>query len=99
MSEASDPLQEVEVLGAAPEGDVLAIVGRRRRVSLPLGERLDRAPERRSRLDEVDLVAGVCELERRREASEPAADDDDPHGKITLPSRSRFTRVPSSTSP
>ena len=57
---------------------MLAVVGRRRRVALALGQRLDGAAERRPRLVEDDLVAGVGQLERRGEAGEPAADDGDP---------------------
>ena len=73
----ADPLDEAPVLREATERDVLAVVGRRRRVALALGQRLDGAPERRSRLVEDDLVAGVRQFQRRGQAGEPAADDGD----------------------
>ena len=68
-----------EVLRAAAERDVLAVVGRRRRVALALGQRLHRAAERRPRLEEGHLVAGVGEVERRGEPGQAAADDHGPH--------------------
>ena len=74
------------VLLEAAERDVLAVVGRRRRVALALGQRLHGAAERRPRLVQHDLVAGVDELERGREAGEPAADDRDlPRATIVTP--------------
>ena len=54
---------------------MLAVVGRRGRIALTLGQRLHRAAERRPRLVERDRVALVGELERGREAGEPASDD------------------------
>ena len=75
----ADPVEEGEVFREAAERDVLAVVGRRRWVAVPLGQRLHGAAERRARLVERDAVARVRELERRRETGEAAADDGRSH--------------------
>ena len=61
---------------------MLAVVGRRLRVSVALGERLHRTAQRRPRLVERDGVALVGELQRGREPREPASDDGEVHGRI-----------------
>ena len=83
---------------------MLAVVGRGRRVALALGQRLHRAAERRPRLVQHDLVAGVDQLERGGETREPAADDGDLHGNEVarddpeLRRASRAAALPSKTS-
>ena len=62
---------------------MLAVVGRRRRIALALGQRLHGAAERRPRLVERDGVALVGELERGREPGQPASDDGGVHGRST----------------
>ena len=79
----ADLRDEVQIRGAAPEGDVLAVVRRRARVTLPFRQGLHRPAERRPRLEEADVVALLRELERRREPGEPTADDRDPHSATT----------------
>jgi hypothetical protein len=74
---------EIEVRGAASEGNVLAIVGRRARIPLPLGECLNRAAERRPCLEQAHAMTLSRELERCRQAREPPADDRDPHSATT----------------
>src|SRR4029079_15486923 len=71
----ADPLDEAAVLGEAAERDVLAVVRRRRRVTLKLGQRLDGAAQRRTGLVEDDLVPRVDQLERSGQARQPPADD------------------------
>ena len=73
----ADPGEEPLVGREAAERDVLAVVGRRRRVALALRQRLHRAAERRPRLVEHDLVPAVDQLERSRQAGEATADDRD----------------------
>ncbi len=80
---APDALQEREVLGAAAQRDVLAVVGRRIGVALALGQRLHGAAERRPRLEQRHLMSAVCELERGGEPGKAAADDDRPHRAAT----------------
>src|SRR5918996_1096780 len=90
-----DVLEEAEVLREAAQRDVLAVVGRRVRIALAPGERLDGAAERWPRLHHGDLVASAHELERRREARQPPADDDRPHSAATartLPAAERRGR-------
>jgi hypothetical protein len=72
-----DPGEESRVLLEAAEGDVLAVVRRRRRILLTLGQRLDGTAERRPRFVQEDRVPSIDELERSRQAGEPAADDRD----------------------
>src|SRR5262249_28160248 len=76
----SDPLDEAPVLAEAAEGNVLAVVGRRRRILLPLGQGLDRSPAGRPRLVQNDLVPRIDEFEGGGQAGEPAPDDGDPLG-------------------
>ena len=74
---------------------MLAVVGRRVGVALALGQRLHRAAERRPRLEQRHLVAGVDELERGGEPREAAADHDRPHRAATaraLPTAERCGR-------
>ena len=71
----ADAVEEAQVLGEAAERDVLAVVGRRGRITLTLRQRLHGAAERRPRLVERDRVALVGELERGRETGQPASDD------------------------
>ena len=78
-----DPREEAEVLGAAPERDVLAVVRRRVGVALARGQRLHRAPERRARLEDGDVVARVGQVERGGEPGQAAADDDSLHSAAT----------------
>ena len=54
---------------------MLAVVGRRGWIAFALRQRLHGAAERRPRLVERHGVALVGELERGREAGQPAADD------------------------
>ena len=82
-----------EVLREAAERDVLAVVGRRLRVALARGQRLHRAAERRPRLVERDVGAGVDEVERGGEPGEPAADDGDPHASSPRATIASFVRV------
>ena len=70
---------ELRPRGEAGERDVLAVVGRRRGVALPLGQRLHRAAEGRPRLEHGHLVALLAEPECGREAREAAAYHDDSH--------------------
>src|SRR5690349_7872857 len=74
-----DSPEEALPLGEAAEADVLAVVRRRRRVSVARRKRLHRAAEGRPHLVENDLVAPVDQLERGGEARETAADDCRPH--------------------
>ena len=69
---------------------MLAVVGRRRRVALALGQRLHRAAEGRPRLEQLDLPAGVDELERGGETGEPSTDDDRPHRRRPCPTMRSF---------
>src|SRR3954471_23722306 len=75
----ADPVEERQVLRKAAERDVLAVVRRRRRVALTLGERLHRAAECRPRFVERHVVARVDEIERCGEAGQAASDDGGPH--------------------
>jgi hypothetical protein len=52
-----DALEEANVLRAASERHVLAVVGRRRRIALSLRERLHRAAQRGPRLQQADVMA------------------------------------------
>ena len=74
---------------------MLAVVGRRRGVALPLGQRLDRAAEGRPRFEQPDLPAGVHELERGREPREAAADDGGSHRRNPCPTIFSFESVES----
>src|SRR4029453_298057 len=74
---------EVEVGRATAQRDVVAVVGRRARIALALGQGLNCATERRSRFGELHVVALARELERGRKAGEPATDDRDPHSATT----------------
>ena len=76
--------------GEAAEADVLAVVGRRRRVALPLRQRLHRAAERRARLEQRHLLARPDQTERGRETGEPAADHDAPHRRRPPPTMRSF---------
>ena len=76
-------LEEAEVLGAAAERDVLAVVGRRIRVALAHRQGLHRAAEGRPRLEDGDVVAGFGEVERGREAGKASAHDDSFHRAAT----------------
>src|SRR5581483_5303229 len=60
----ADQVEEAPVLVEAAERDVLAVVGRRRRIACPLGQPLPGPAERRPRLVQRELVARVDELER-----------------------------------
>ncbi len=62
---------------------MLAVVRRRVGVALAGGERLHRAPERRARLDDGDLVARVGQVERRGEPGQATADDHSLHRAAT----------------
>ena len=75
MLRAADPLEEAEVGVETTQRDVLAVVGRRRGVALAFGQRLHLAAECRPGFEERHLVAGIDELECRREPGQPAADD------------------------
>ena len=70
----ADPFEEAQVLGEAAEGDVLAVVRRRRRLARALGKRLHRPAERRPRLEQRHVGVRVDEVERGGEARETAAD-------------------------
>ena len=72
-------VEKAQVLGEAPERDVLTVVGRRVGISVALRQRLHRASERRSGLVQGHLDPGVEQLERGGEPREPAADDGDLH--------------------
>src|SRR5919201_1415083 len=74
-AELPDPAQECLVALEAPEGDVLAVVGRRGRIALTLGERLDGTAQRRPRLVERDLGPGVHQAQRGREAGQAPSYD------------------------
>ena len=92
-------LEEAEVLGEAVERDVLAVVRRRLRVSLALGECLHRAAECRARLMEDDFLPRVHELERGGEAREPAADDRHLQRKTPRATTASFSGVESRVLP
>ncbi len=77
----ADPLEEAQVLGEAAERDVLAVVGRRLRIALAVGQRLDGAAERRPSLVDGDGMPGVDQVERRGQPRQAAADDRDLHGR------------------
>ena len=62
---------------------MLAVVGRRRRVSFALGQGLDRAAERWASLEEGHVVARVDQVERGGEPGQPAADHDRLHSAAT----------------
>jgi hypothetical protein len=79
----TDPCEEAEVLDAAAESDVLAVVGRRVGVALALRQGLHGASERRPGLEDGDVVARVGQLERRGEPREAAADHDGSHSAAT----------------
>ena len=95
----ADPLQERQVLREAAERDVLAVVGRRVRVSLASRQRLHRAAERRPRLVERDVGAAVDEVERGREPGQPASDHRDHHASSPRATIASFDRVEGRTSP
>jgi len=82
---AADPLEERQIVREAAERDVLAVVGRRLGIALPLGQRLHLAAEGRPGLEQRHVVAGVGELERRSESGEAAADHDCFHSAIAKP--------------
>ena len=86
----ADPLEEREVLGEAAEGDVLPVVGRRRRIAVALGKRLHGAAERRPGFQQGDVVPRVQQLERRRAAREAAADDHRLHRRSPAPTIRSF---------
>src|SRR5947209_18599383 len=75
----ADPFKEPQVLGEAAERYVRAVVGRRLRVAVAFGQRLHRAAERRARLVERHVLAGIDELERGGKTGEAAAHDGDGH--------------------
>ena len=79
----ADAVEEAQVLGEAAERDVLAVVGRRRRIALALRQRLHGAAERRPCLVERDGVALVDELEGGGEPGQATSDDRDLHGRST----------------
>ncbi len=62
---------------------MLAVVGRRARVALPLRKGLDRAAEGRPRFEETDIVPLSGQLESGSEPGEAAADDRGPHRATT----------------
>src|SRR5262245_52122196 len=66
----ADSVEEREVLGEAPERDVLPVVRRRRRVAVTLRERLHRTSQRRPGLEERDVVRRVGKLESGGQARE-----------------------------
>src|SRR5436190_18486395 len=68
----ADAGEEAPVGLEAAERDVLAVVRRRWRIALALGQRLDGAAEGGPRLVEDDLVPGVGQLERCREPRQTA---------------------------
>ncbi len=69
------PVEEAQVLREAAERDVLAVVRRRLGIAVARGQRLHRSAERRPRFVERHVDVRVHEIERSREAREPAADD------------------------
>ncbi len=93
----ADPVEEAQVLGEAAEPDVLAVVGRGLRISLPLRERLNGAAERRPRLEHRHGVARVDEVERRREPREPTAHHRDLHGRSSFATTASLRGVESRT--
>ena len=76
VPDCPDPLEEANVLGAAAERHVLAVVRAAAAGPLAFRQRLHRAAQRGASLEQRDVVAAVDEVERRREAREPTPDDD-----------------------
>ena len=74
-----DAPQKAQVLAATAERNVLAVVGRRGRIALPLRKCLNGAAERRPPLEQGHRRASVDEIERRRQTGEPAPDHHCPH--------------------
>ncbi len=80
----ADPVEEIHVGRAAAERDVLAVVGRRRRIALALGQRLHRAAERRPGLEQCDVVARIHEIERSGDPGQASSDNDRSHLRLTM---------------
>ena len=91
----ADPVEEAQVLREAAERDVLAVVGRRLGIAVARGQRLHGAAERRPRLVERHLRAGVDEVERRRQPCEAAPHDRDPHRTSPRATTASFAGVES----
>ena len=85
-----DVPQEAEVLGEAAKRDVLTVVRRRPRITLALGECLDRAAQGRPSFEERDFVTRFQELERSRAAGEPTPDDHGLHRRRPSPTIRSF---------
>jgi hypothetical protein len=96
---AADPLEEKQVLGEAAERDVLAVVRRRLGIAPAARQRLNPAAQRRPRLEQGHLVAGVDELERRREPGEAAPDDRRLHRASAAPTTRSFVTGDSDCDP
>ena len=79
-----DPLEEAQILGEAAEGDVLAVVGRRRRVAVSLRQGLDGSAECRARLEQGHVGAGVEAVERGGEPGQATPDHRHSH-VLTVP--------------
>jgi hypothetical protein len=82
---------------------VLAVVGRRLGIALAPRQRLHRPAERRPGLVQLDLVAGVGELERSAEPGQTPAHHSDLHRSSPAPTMRSFVsgesrREPSKTS-
>jgi len=80
---APDPLEELQILGEAAERDVLAVVRRRLGITLPLRQRLHLAAKSRPGLEQGHVMAGVDELQRRREPGQAAPNHDCLHLRIS----------------
>src|SRR5207248_6951742 len=72
------------------ERDVLAVVRRRRRISLALRQRLHRPAQRRTCFEQRDVVTSAQELEGGRATREAAADDRGSHRRKPSPTIRSF---------
>jgi len=85
LAGTAHPLEEAQILVETAESDVLAVVGRRLRVALALGERLHLAAECWTSLEQPHIVAGIRQVERGREAGETATNHNNLHRASAAP--------------